>query len=326
MKLHITQENLDEFSFQMMQEITTLPALTITRDQTMQPLITLSIDAPINAQTLTVMLRDKTIKFSHIIKLFEAIDMLIESLKAYLISAEQLILNSTYIYYDISQKQWLFLVLPLKEMPIFIADTIDEQQRLLLKLLLCHESQPIPYTSNDFKAFVTDYSVLPTVWLKKLEMHTMASSSVHQPASRKKKIFQVLHSWLQKKNALKVGENLNNELARGNKQVKTAFPALKETIMLSKYPCFMCLKTHERYYLYYDHLYIGRGEQCHIRLFDEMISLKHASVLYTNSQHILKDENSKNGVYVEGERLSNVHILKNGDAIRLGNLDFIFIR
>ena len=354
MKIPIINENFDDFSYQMMHEINIFPLLKITRDETAQSVVTLTIDVPNNLQPLAVLLRDKAIMFPQIIKLFEAINTLIESLKSYLISTEQLCLNPAHVYYDNVHDEWLFLALPLKHTPLFMEKTLDEQQRLLLKMIICHESQPIPFTLSEFKSFIADYSVLPMVWLKKVEMHTLEATSIKQKkiALKKhshKKIALSTHandihkiastfafpSWLQLTKRKLKNQNIEESLQLSTSQnynhplresiIQPSPATLKDTIKLSKYPCFMCLKTHARYYLYYDHLYIGRGEQCHIRLLDDMISQKHASIQYIKPHYVLKDENSKNGVYVEGERLVNPYTLKNGDAVRIGNLEFVFI-
>jgi|GEM_PF-2354003 len=353
-KTTILTKNFDVFSYQMMREINTLPLLKITKEEDLQSSVLIIIEVPNDALTLQQLLRERNVTFSQVVSLFEAIDSLIESLKSYLIPVEELCLNEAHIYYNHTRQQWLFLVMPSIETPLFIEKTVDEQQRRLLKTIICHESQPVPFTLNAFNHFIIDYSMLPIVWLKQIERHTITETSNMQRKKKSNGLFQKKTepksslkskdvsykrekrpSWLKRLMHKPPKKNVQEPLQRhvlqsrdqpSNKSILNApTPVLKETVKLSKYPCLMCYKTHERYYLYYDYLYIGRGEQCHIRLHDDMISQKHASIQYIKPHYILKDENSKNGVYVEGERLTNAHTLKNGDAVQIGNLEFIFV-
>ena len=65
---------------------------------------------------------------------------------------------------------------------------------------------------------------------------------------------------------------------------------------------------------------VGRREDCDIVLSDTSASRSHAEITYDPRGEILKirDLGSTNGTYVNRERLSEPHLLKHNDVIRIG--------
>lgn len=61
---------------------------------------------------------------------------------------------------------------------------------------------------------------------------------------------------------------------------------------------------------------LGRLDSCDIVLKGEGVSRLHASITENRNNWFLKDENSTNGVFVNGERIKE-HFLKNGDIIQM---------
>jgi hypothetical protein len=70
--------------------------------------------------------------------------------------------------------------------------------------------------------------------------------------------------------------------------------------------------------------YIGRSSDCHITLFDPLISRKHARIQVLGNQAILEDLGSRNGCRVNGAPLRGRHTLVAGDRIRVGKHEFVF--
>ena len=69
---------------------------------------------------------------------------------------------------------------------------------------------------------------------------------------------------------------------------------------------------------------IGRSPSCIIRYeMQEFISKEHAHIMYTNQGWVIEDT-SKNGVFVDGNRIQKIHNLKNGDRIDIYGLRIIF--
>jgi pSer/pThr/pTyr-binding forkhead associated (FHA) protein len=67
---------------------------------------------------------------------------------------------------------------------------------------------------------------------------------------------------------------------------------------------------------------IGRAEDCHMRPGSDMISRHHCAVVVDQSYVAIRDFGSKNGTYVNGQRVIGECELKSGDQLRVGPLEF----
>ena len=62
---------------------------------------------------------------------------------------------------------------------------------------------------------------------------------------------------------------------------------------------------------------IGRGSSCQVRLSDDVVSRKHAEVLFIGDRWWLRDLGSANGTFIDGRRIEHA-ALQNGARIRFG--------
>ena len=67
---------------------------------------------------------------------------------------------------------------------------------------------------------------------------------------------------------------------------------------------------------------IGRSEDCHLRPNSDMISRHHCVIMVDGSYIEIRDFGSKNGTYVNGERVTAARELRPGDTLRAGPLEF----
>jgi predicted component of type VI protein secretion system len=67
---------------------------------------------------------------------------------------------------------------------------------------------------------------------------------------------------------------------------------------------------------------IGRADDCQLRPRSDMISRRHCAVLLEEGSVKIKDFGSKNGTYVNGQKVENERDLKNGDRLKVGPLEF----
>ncbi len=69
---------------------------------------------------------------------------------------------------------------------------------------------------------------------------------------------------------------------------------------------------------------IGRGDDCHMRPKSEAISRNHCAILINedDDEVIIRDLNSRNGTYLNGERLAADQSLESGDHLQIGRLEF----
>lgn len=66
-------------------------------------------------------------------------------------------------------------------------------------------------------------------------------------------------------------------------------------------------------------LVLGRSRSADVRLHGDGISRKHARVHVDGSDVLFEDLGSTNGSYVNGERVTNQHVLREGDKIQIGS-------
>jgi pSer/pThr/pTyr-binding forkhead associated (FHA) protein len=67
---------------------------------------------------------------------------------------------------------------------------------------------------------------------------------------------------------------------------------------------------------------IGRGEDCHLRPNSDAISRHHCVVVTSENEVIVRDLKSRNGTFVNEEKVTDEAVLLNGDILRVGPLQF----
>jgi pSer/pThr/pTyr-binding forkhead associated (FHA) protein len=68
--------------------------------------------------------------------------------------------------------------------------------------------------------------------------------------------------------------------------------------------------------------FVGRAEDCQLRPHSDLISRHHCVILIEEGYAALRDFGSKNGTYVNGQRVEDEVELKSGDRLRFGQLEF----
>lgn len=67
---------------------------------------------------------------------------------------------------------------------------------------------------------------------------------------------------------------------------------------------------------------IGRGAECELQLPDDSVSRKHAKIVLQGGVMMLKDLDSTNGTYVNGERCK-LRALEDGDRVQIGSVTIL---
>lgn len=67
---------------------------------------------------------------------------------------------------------------------------------------------------------------------------------------------------------------------------------------------------------------VGRHSEADVRLHLPDVSRRHCRVVFEDSQWLIIDLNSLNGVYVNGEKVQE-SVLRDGDHVRLASLNFV---
>lgn len=78
-------------------------------------------------------------------------------------------------------------------------------------------------------------------------------------------------------------------------------------------------------YVLENNVSIGRGTQNDIVLRDPYISKSHARITLDEEEYFLEDLESANGVLLNDTRVFDVVKLKDGDRIKFGQVEFLFI-
>jgi hypothetical protein len=67
---------------------------------------------------------------------------------------------------------------------------------------------------------------------------------------------------------------------------------------------------------------IGRGDECHLKPQSDAISRRHCVIITTENEVVVRDLHSRNGTYVNEERVTEEAVLLHGDILRVGPLQF----
>jgi pSer/pThr/pTyr-binding forkhead associated (FHA) protein len=67
---------------------------------------------------------------------------------------------------------------------------------------------------------------------------------------------------------------------------------------------------------------IGRGDDCHLRPQSDAVSREHCAIITTENEVTVRDLNSRNGTFVNSERVGEEAVLLSGDVLRVGPLEF----
>ncbi|MBU5437451.1 FHA domain-containing protein [Tissierella sp. MSJ-40] len=74
-----------------------------------------------------------------------------------------------------------------------------------------------------------------------------------------------------------------------------------------------------------DTITLGRHGDNDIMIKDPYVSKNHLQIVEDEGEYYLEDLNSANGTYLNGEKVLDVVKLKNGDRIRVGQIEFLFV-
>jgi predicted component of type VI protein secretion system len=67
---------------------------------------------------------------------------------------------------------------------------------------------------------------------------------------------------------------------------------------------------------------IGRAEDCQLRPQSDLVSRHHCTIVLAEGEVSIKDLGSRNGTFVNDERVEAERVLKSGDKLKVGPLEF----
>jgi pSer/pThr/pTyr-binding forkhead associated (FHA) protein len=70
---------------------------------------------------------------------------------------------------------------------------------------------------------------------------------------------------------------------------------------------------------------VGRGETAHLRPASDLVSREHCAIEIKDGKVTINDLSSRNGTFVNGEKITQQHVARTGDAVRIGRLQFVMV-
>jgi pSer/pThr/pTyr-binding forkhead associated (FHA) protein len=102
---------------------------------------------------------------------------------------------------------------------------------------------------------------------------------------------------------------------QGNKLSKQKKPGITIYVDIER-------KRESQRYFSQPEIVIGRDTHCDLSVMDEALSAHHARITYHHGQWWLEDLNSRNGTFLNRERLSTPAVIISGDQFKCGNTLF----
>ena len=68
--------------------------------------------------------------------------------------------------------------------------------------------------------------------------------------------------------------------------------------------------------------FIGRAEDCNLRPHSDLVSRHHCVIMVEEGFVAVRDFNSKNGTFVNGDKISGEAEIKSGDHLKVGQIEF----
>src|SRR3954470_8973013 len=69
---------------------------------------------------------------------------------------------------------------------------------------------------------------------------------------------------------------------------------------------------------------IGRSMTCQVTIEDPLVSREHARIRIAGERATIEDLGSRNGVQIDGTLLKKVHVLRDGERVRIGTQEMVF--
>lgn len=82
----------------------------------------------------------------------------------------------------------------------------------------------------------------------------------------------------------------------------------------------------KEYYVIDKEINLGRHRDNDITVKDPFVSKKHFTIVEDEEEYFLEDLNSANGTYLNGDKIFDIAKLENGDIIRVGQIEFLFVK
>ena len=114
------------------------------------------------------------------------------------------------------------------------------------------------------------------------------------------------------------------DISRMHIPAKAALPTKFPYLLVLNQRSILPFDINEFYPLNKETMMAGRSVECDIVLGDMLLSKKHMRVWFEDREWHIEDWNSKNGTFINGERVDSTFLLDDGDIIKLGQIELQF--
>ena len=111
------------------------------------------------------------------------------------------------------------------------------------------------------------------------------------------------------------------KMSRFESEDFSAAPTASLRLTKSKVPLTSEVK---RRYPIYGEAVIGRSKKCDIVISEKFVSGEHLKIWYEDGEWYLEDLGSRNGTFVNDQRIRKMVLLDPEDVISIGGLNFVF--
>jgi len=81
----------------------------------------------------------------------------------------------------------------------------------------------------------------------------------------------------------------------------------------------------DEHYIIDGDIKLGRQNNNDVVIKDQYVSKEHFQIVEDEKEYYLEDLESVNGTYLNGDKLYDIVKLKDGDIIRIGKIEFLFV-
>ena len=115
------------------------------------------------------------------------------------------------------------------------------------------------------------------------------------------------------------------DISRVELPVHAILPPKEPYLLVLNQRDYLPFDTKEFYTLNKKDMTIGRQWGCDISFDDMLLSKKHLRIWYDDDEWNIKDLSSKNGTFLNNEKMDGVFLLDDGDVIKMGRLELQFV-
>jgi len=308
----ITDKNLelDAFKMQMLNNVSLSNVIGPINYKVSQGL-SFKVNLPVETITLSRQLSNKDFNMTLFTQLLADYKTALMACEDFLFESNHLIYHLDLVFYDLKSGHFQFIMVPLKrDFPKFHGEATVFFETVLIECFMLDLLEKSVFLDLLKSFHQGEYHVLHQ------QEHPLNKSQKKFKGGKYFRYFSFQNNFF----------NQFKKHVLSPKKQKPLTLDTSKTAMLKKQPKLINCSNPEIFYaIYYQYTKIGRSEKSTFRIEDATVSQEQAEIRFIDNQYFISDCNSLNGTFLNNEKLMNESYLRNGDKIRFGDLEFVFI-